>query len=281
MKRLQWIFFSIALLITAVLFVASEKKFFGPPKTKITQVVSASPSQFTADSVLFHAKRQLTPEQTARINFLENSITRGDIKEQRIHLYHQLAKFWGDSARIFEPYAWYVAEAARLENSEKSLTFAARLFLDSLVEEHDTHIKQWEAFQAKDLFERSLKLNPNNDSSKIGLGEVLLYGEIAMPMEGVGAIREVATKDSGNVYAQISLGKASLMSGQMDKAFEYFKKAASLQPNNIEAVFRTAEIADRLGNKAQAIVWYNKLLPLINRADIKKEIETRINELKK
>ncbi len=281
MKRVQWIVFSIALLITAALFIASEKKFFGPPKIKDPQVASAAQSQFPTDSVLYYAKSRLTPEQATRINFLENSISRGDVKEQRLHLYHQLARFWGDTARIFGPYAWYVAEAARLENSEKSLTFAARLFLDSLVEEHDNQLKQWKAFQAKDLFERSLKLNPNNDSLKIGLGEVLIYGGLTMPMEGITKIRDVATKDSSNVYAQMSLGRASLISGQMDKAFEYFKKAALLQPNNIEAVFRTAEIADRLGNKAEAINWYNKLLLLINRADIRQEVETRINELKK
>lgn len=281
MKRIQWIIFSIAVLITAIFYLASEDKFFGRPITRSQQFAGTEQSTFSTDSVLFYAKRRIPPEQASRINFLESSISRGDVNEQRLHIYHQLAKFWGDTARIFEPYAWYVAEAARLENSEKSLTFAARLFLDSLVEEHDAQLKQWEAFQAKDLFERSLKLNPDNDSAKIALGEVLIYGGIAMPMEGIGKIREVVTKDSANIYANMSLGRASLVSGQLEKAVEYFKKAASLQPNNIEAIFRSAETLDRLGKKSEAIQWYNKLLPLINRTDIKNDIETRINELKK
>jgi cytochrome c-type biogenesis protein CcmH/NrfG len=168
-----------------------------------------------------------------------------------------------------------------LENSEKSLTFAARLFLDSLAEENDSQLKQWEAFQAKDLFERSLKLNQNNDSAKVGLGETFLYGGIAVPMQGISLIREVATKDSNNIYAQMSLGRASLMSNQIEKAVEYFKKVVSLQPNNIEAIFRVAEIGEQAGNKKEAIDWYTKLLPLIERAEIKKDIETRIAELKK
>jgi tetratricopeptide (TPR) repeat protein len=281
MNRIQWIVFGIAVLITAVLYLASETKFFGPPKIEANQLSETTPSNFSTDSVLFYAKQRLTPEQITRINFLENSISRGDVKDQRIHIYHQLAKFWSDTARFFPAYAWYAAEAARLENSEKSLTFAARLFLDSLVEEHDSQLKQWEAFQAKDLFERSLKLNPGNDSSKIGLGEVLIYGGITLPMQGISMIREVVTKDSANVYANMSLGRASLISGQMDKAAEYFKRAASLQPNNIEAVFRAAELSEQTGNKQEAVRWYTRLLPLINRADIKQDIEKRIVELKK
>jgi tetratricopeptide (TPR) repeat protein len=281
MKKTQWIFFGIALLIAAALYAASEKQFFGAPKIRKPQIETANQSQFSTDSVLHHAKQHLTAAQTTRISFLEHSISRGDVKEQQLHIYHQLAAFWRDTAKSFNPFAWYTAEAARLENSEKSLTFAARLFLNRLVEENDSQLKQWEAFQAKDLFERSLKLNSNNDSAKVGLGETYLYGGIAMPMQGISMIREVTTKDPNNIYALMSLARASLMSNQTGKAVEHFKKVVSLQPKNIEAIFRIAEIAEQTGNKKEAIEWYTKLLPLIDKADIKQDIETRIAELKK
>lgn len=281
MKKNQWIIFSIALLIAVALYAASEKQFFGPPKIMKPQFETTTHSQFSTDSVLFYAKRHLTSEQITRINFLEQSISRGDVENQQLQIYRRLARFWGDTAKVFAPFAWYTAEAARLENSEKSLTFAARLFLDSLVEENNSQLKQWEALQAKDLFERSLKLNPNNDSSKVGLGEVYLYGGIALPMQGITLIKEVTEKDSNNIYAQASLGRASLMSNQIEKAVEYFKKVVLLQPNNIEAIFRIAEIAEQTGNKKEAIEWYTRLLPLVNRMEIKQDIETRIAELKK
>ncbi|MGZ3940394.1 MAG: tetratricopeptide repeat protein, partial [Flavisolibacter sp.] len=120
-----------------------------------------------------------------------------------------------------------------------------------------------------------------NDSSKVGLGEVYLYGGIAMPMKGISLIREVETKDPNNIYAQMSLGRASLMSNQVDKAVEHFKKVVSLQPNNIEAIFWVAEIDEQMGNKKDAIEWYTRLLPLIDKSEIRKDIETRIAELKK
>ena len=281
MNKNKWIIFASALLLTAILYAASEKQFFGIQKNKKPQSNLIAQSQFSTDSVLFNAKKHLSAEQITRINYLEHSISRGDVTDQQLHIFHQLAIFWGDSIKAFAPYAWYTAEAARLENSEKSLTFAARLFLNGLVEEKDTEVKQWEAFQAKDLFERSLKLNPNNDSSKVGLGEVYLYGGIAMPMQGISLLREVAAKDSNNIYAQMSLGRASLMSNQIEKAVEHFKKVVSLQPTNMEAIFRIAEIAEQLGNKREAIEWYTKLLPLTNGAEIRKDIETRIADLNK
>src|SRR5436853_551913 len=82
-----------------------------------------------------------------------HSISRGNVLQQKIEVYHQLAHFWADSAHRFEPYAWYTGEYARLENSEKSLTFAAHLFLNGLISEEKPEVKQWEALQAKDLFE--------------------------------------------------------------------------------------------------------------------------------
>jgi tetratricopeptide (TPR) repeat protein len=281
MKKIQWIIFGIALLVTAVLYAASQGQFFGPPKKSKAPFETTAQSQFSTDSILYYAKKRISPEQISRINFLEHSISRGDVQDQQLHIYHQLARFWSDTAKIFAPYAWYTAEAARLENSEKSLTFAARLFLENLMEENDSQVKEWEAQQAKDLFERSLKLNANNDSSKIGLGEVYIYGGIAMPMQGIGMIREVVAKDPNNIYALMSLGRASLVSGQTEKATEHFKKVVSLQPDNIEAIFRIAEINEQAGNKKEAVEWYTKLLPLINRPEIKKDIETRIDELKK
>src|SRR5206468_7751217 len=157
MNKAQWITAGVAILVVIGIYAATEKEIFGPPSVKASAMEVKPAATLSVDSILFEAKTHLSPEQVIRLNFLEHSISRGDVKEQKIHIYHQLSTFWSDSARIFEPYAWYTAEAARLENSEKSLTFAAHLFLNNLEEQKNPNVKQWEAFQAKDLFERSLK----------------------------------------------------------------------------------------------------------------------------
>jgi len=281
MSRPQWITAVIALLVVAGLYAATQNQIFGPPKIKVPKAGAAVETALSTDSLLALARKNLTPAQSTRLNFLEHSISRGDVQQQQLHIYHQLASFWSDSIGIFAPSAWYTAEAARLENSEKSLTFAAHLLLNNLVKEASPDLKQWEAFQARDLFERSLKLNPANDSSKIGLGAVYLFGGVAPPMEGISMIREVADRDSANIYAQWILGQASLMSGQLDKALERFKRVVRYQPENAEAVLLLADISEKMGNNKEATDWYEKLLPLIENPDLKKEVEDRITKLKK
>lgn len=282
MSKQQWTVVIISFLLIIVLFVATKGQFFGERKAKVeTLSVSSSSESLTTDSILYYSKQNLTKEQTARLNQLENSISRGDVMAQKLSLYHQLAHFWYDTANIFPPYAWYTAEAARLENSENSLTFAAHLILNKLDEVQDARLRQWEALQAKDLFERSLKINPDNDSSKIGLGAVYLYGGIASPMEGIGLIRGVVEKDSNNVYAQMTLGRASLMSGQVEKAVDRFKKVVSIQPKNIEAILLLADTYERMHDNGNAIEWYQKSLPLVPNPEYKKEVEQKIEQLKK
>ena len=239
-------------------------------------------SSITIDTILNLAKKQLTIEQVVRLNTLENSISRGNVREQQLHVYHQLARFWADSAHVFEPYAWYNAEAARLENSEKTLTFAARLFLDNLQNDEIVPRKQWKAMQAKDLFERSLNINPDNDSAKVGLGACYLFGNIsATPMEGIMKIREVVEKDSTNLYAQMMLVRGSLISGQYDKAISRLETVNQIKPDDIDAMLLLAEVYERMNDKKKAISWYQKCLPLAKENELRMAIEKRIAELKK
>lgn len=239
-------------------------------------------STITIDTILNLAKKQLTSDQIVRLNTLENSISRGDIKDQQIHVYHQLARFWADSVRVFEPYAWYNAEAARLENSEKNLTFAARLFLDNLQNDEVAKRRQWKALQAKDLFERSLMINPGNDSAKVGIGACYLFGEISTtPMEGILKIREVVEKDSTNLYAQMMLARGSLISGQYDKAISRLETVNRLKPDDIDAMLLLAEVYERMNDKKKAISWYQKCMPLTKQDELRIAIEKRIEELKK
>ncbi|MEI6949140.1 tetratricopeptide repeat protein [Paraflavisolibacter sp. H34] len=290
MKRPQWITAALALVAVLGLYAATSRQIFSSKQQPPAQAEAGGhahshegheDAELSVDTLLARAKETLTPEQASRLNFLEKSITRGDVASQQLHVYHQLAGFWRDSARMFEPYAWYAGQAARLENSEKSLTFAAHLFLDNLRVEENPELKHWKALQARDLFERSLKVNPGNDSSEVGLGAVYLYGGIESPMTGIQRIRTVVEKHPDNVYAHMTLGHASVLSGQLDKAVERFSRVVELQPSSLEAVISLAEVYERKGENANAIAWYKKSLPLVPVEGLKKEVEKRIAELSK
>lgn len=280
MKKSQWIVIGLGVLIVTALFLFGRT---GPHKNEIAKNFQApQQSELSTDSILFHAKENLLPSQIQWMNDLEQSVIRGDVKKQKLDVFHQLAHFWKDSARIFEPYAWYEAEAARLENSEKSLTFAAHLILENVRNEENDQLKRWKALQAKDLFERSLRINDKNDSTIVGLGACYIFGNITdNPMEGILKVRQVVEKDSTNVFAQMVLGQGSLMSGQYDRAIDRFEKVLAIQPVNLEAILLMAEVFERKEDKANAIKWYSKALPLAPNPAMISALEKRINELKK
>lgn len=262
--------------------------FFGqtiPPAKPVQQKMNSQSTDRQSikfDDLLLKAKQKISPEQAQRLLKLENAVTRGDVKEQQIHVYHQLARFWADSAHIFEPYAYYTAEAAKLENSEKSLTFAARLFLDNLITEGQPAMQHWLASNAKVLLEKALVINPANDSTKIGIGACYLFGNISdNPMQGILPVREIAQKDPGNVYAQMILGLGGKRSGQFDKAIERFLLVVQKQPDNVEAVFNLAECYEEKGDKANAVKWYEAVKKLVKVPEAQKELDKRITELKK
>src|SRR5215831_6571147 len=105
--------------------------FFGrtiPLKTPVVPA-PATASEATGldiNAILGASRQQLSPSLQSRLNQLEASVVRGDVKEQQIKVYKQLASFWRDSAHLLLPYAYYSGEAAKLENSQKNLTFAAQ-----------------------------------------------------------------------------------------------------------------------------------------------------------
>nr|WP_242692137.1 tetratricopeptide repeat protein [Aridibaculum aurantiacum] len=254
------------------------------PAKKVATVAENTPHTEKAvdiDDLLKHAKERLNMDQIQRVTALENSVVRGDVKNQQLKAYQQLAAFWGDTARLFEPYAHYTAEAAKLENSEKSLTFAAHLFLNNLKTESEPAMQTWLASNAKVLFEQALQLNPANDSSRIGLGACYIFGHISNnPMEGIGPIRAIAERDPDNMYAQLILGLGGVRSGQYDRAIERFTIVMANEPDNLEAAINLAESYDRKGDKANAIKWYTYIKDKIPNPEVKKELEQRIKTLK-
>jgi tetratricopeptide (TPR) repeat protein len=260
--------------------------FFGnnvPPieKKPVEAATHQDETPLDINTILSASKRQLSPEQSAFVSRLESAVVRGNVKDQQISVYKQLAEFWKDTVHLLLPYSYYTAEAAKLENSEKSLTFAAQFFAGNMRRQQEPSLKKWMALQAKELFEKALEINPGSDSLKIGLGSCYLFGNISdNPMQGISLIREVASRDSTNMYAQFMLGMGGLVSGQLDLAIQRLLKVARFEPNNAEAVLALADAFERKNDKANAIMWYEKGKELIGDPDFIKEIDQRISLLK-
>lgn len=245
---------------------------------------ASSSKQFDIQAIIAGATAKLPARQQTYVQGLSEAVVRGDVKEQQISNYRQLARFWSDSAQAFIPFAYYTAEAAKLENSEKSLTFAARILLDNLRGVDEPSIKGWLASESKVLFEKAIAVNPDNDSSKIGLGSTYIFGASAENpqevMQGIQKILEVSRRDSSNMYAQKMLGIGGVVSGQYDKAVERLEKVAANDPHDLEVLLMLAEGYERIGSKAKAVSWYTKAADHIANPAMKAELEKRIQQLK-
>ncbi len=278
------------LLAATGLILVAGLFFFGRTVSKKT-IVAATPAEaktaapaFNITQYIAEAKQKLTASQVLTLGKLENSVTRGDVLNQQIAANNQLANFWKDSARAFEPYIYYLSAAAKLDKSEKNLTFAAQLILDNLREEHDAAKLDWKTAQAIELFEQAITLNPESDDLKIGLGSCYIYGKgrTGKPeetMKGIQHLLAVVRKDSLNMKAQLVLGVGGFVSGQYDKAIDRLTKVVKAEPNNLEAIAFLADAYANKGDKTEAIKWYREMKKVANNPEYSKEIEERIQQL--
>ena len=240
--------------------------------------------EFNIEAAITNEKQKLSPSQLIYVSGLENNVSRGDVKSQAEKQLTLLAGFWKDSIGVFVPYAYYLSEAAKLDNSEKKLTFAARLILENMRREDSLAVKIWEAETAASLFERALKLDPSNDDLKVGLGSCYVYGQgmtgdAGKTMKGIQQLLEVVRKDSNNMQAQLVLGIGAVISRQFDKGIERLHKVVAYDPQNIEAVSWLADAYAGSGDRLNAAKWYEQSKRLVNNPAFSKEVDERIKAL--
>ncbi len=288
MKKQQLLIIIIALLVVAGLYFFGET--VGPKKPSTAQ--NAEADEHNHDSTGFdieHFKQEsfekLPIFAQNKINDLEAGVKRGDVKNQQISLNKQLSAYWVDSLHNPIMHFYYLTKWAELDNNEKNLTFAAHSILGQLQYVDETGKQSWMASQGKKLFEMALAKNATNDSSIVGLGGCIMYGGTTgtndNPMEGILKVRAVAEKDSNNMFAQYMLGIGGVQSKQYDKAIIRFEKVVKAQPNNMEMLFKLAETCEMAGNKEKAIFYYEVINKKVSVPEAKKEIEARIETLKK
>lgn len=281
LRKQQWYVIAAGAVLLFSLFVFGKftpshiHKEIAPENAKPT-----NPSSFNFNQYLSGLKEKLSAAQSAYLTSLEDAISRGDLISQKKVNFQSLSNFWKDSAHAFTPYIYYLGEKAKLDNSEKSLNFAAHTMLEELRGIPDPALKSWMANLANELFKKSLALNPYNDSTIIGQGSTFFFGADGAPMEGIMNIRKVAEKNPENLFAQFMLGYGGMISGQNDKAIERFKKVVALDPQNTEAIFLLAELYEREGNKKDASVWYQTGLTHVKNPELVKALQEKINSLK-
>ncbi len=279
------------ILLGAGLLILSSLLFFGttvakkdPASTKTAGNKPSAPA-FNIVNYVSEAKEKLSVPQLDYVNKLENSISRGDVKEQQIKVFNQLAAFWDDSLHEHELHLFYTSESAKLVNSEKNLTFAAQMMLDDLRNESNGALRGWKGEQAIDLFERAIAVNPDNVNLKVGLGSCYVFGkgmagDPQETMKGIQQLLQVVRNDSMNMQAQLVLGIGGVISNQYTKAVDRLLIVTKNQPENLEAVSWLADAYAGVGDKPNALKWYEISKRMVNNPAYSKEVDERVKMLK-
>jgi tetratricopeptide (TPR) repeat protein len=228
--------------------------------------------------------RQLPEDKKLSLETLENQLQNSGTETEKHKALHQLAGFWKDSVVNPPLHYFYAGKLAELDNTEKSLTFAAHSILGYLPFERNHDTQHWLANRGKELFEKALTMNAANDSTVIGIGGCIMYGASDggsdNPMAGIMKVREVAERDSTNMYAQYMLGVGGIISKQYDRAAQRFAKVAAAQPENMEVMFKLAEAYELSNQNELAAEWYGKILQKVENPDMRMELTRRISMLK-
>ena len=279
-KQLLFTLCGLGLVILLFIFGKTVAPKSNTPVSAIPAIKVFEITQFIAEE-----KKGLSPSQVVLLGKLENSVTRGDVNSQLITANTALANFWKDSIRATEPYIYYLSKAAKLDKSEKNLTFAAQLILENLRSEQDEAKLNWKTEQAIALFEKAIEVNPDNDDLKIGLGSCYVFGKgrfggPAETMKGIQQLLAVVRKDSSNMKAQFVLGVGGYVSGQYDKAIDRLLKVVKAQPDNLEAIAFLADTYAAKGDKTEAVKWYTISKRMANNPQYSHEVDERIKQLR-
>ena len=166
------------ILIIGSLATVAGLYFFGPTvaptKNPVTAIADSSNSHnlgFNLDSYEQTEIAALSQERQRYIAGLKESVKRGDVKDQAIHVDHQLARFWKDSVPNPLLHFNFTSKAAELDNNEKTLTFAAHSILGYLPFAQNQQEQAWLAGKGKQLFEKVVKGQPNNLEAMFKLAE--------------------------------------------------------------------------------------------------------------
>jgi tetratricopeptide (TPR) repeat protein len=268
----------VAVVLTGILYQFTS---IIPPtsvKAKQAQKAKEQPAVINFDTILTELYAKMKPNDVNTVKQLYLNLQKPNADKASI--YKQLSTFWYN-ANVFEPYIQAESNLAQLDSSEKNLTFVAHSVLERLMVLNNTKYSNWLALEAQTLFNKAANANPNNDSTKIGLGATYFFNATGgNPMDGISRILQVANADSTNVFAQYTLGVGNSINGMTDKAIERFNNVLALDPKHINALMRLAGIYTDKGEIKNAKETYKKLLPLAKNKEQADEVEKIISSLK-
>ncbi|MCD6012356.1 MAG: hypothetical protein K0Q79_2218 [Flavipsychrobacter sp.] len=230
------------------------------------------------DSILAASKAELPQAAADSVKMIESELTAIRDSSRMAVVFERLSKVW-ERQKKYHVAAFYNAKGAKLENSEKKLTFAGQFYLQLMENEPSPSVQMWDAGEAISCLEQSLKINPNNEEAKLALATVYVEGT-SETMKGVQMLLAITREKPDDIPANLLLGRMSIQSGQFDKAIGRFETVLKKEPENKEALYFLAQAYEGKGDKKKAIELLEKCKQVVNNPEFSKDIDQHINSLK-
>jgi len=147
------------------------------------------------------------------------------------------------------------------------------------VQMQDTARRDFLMAEAIHCFNKVLESEPENKQALLFKG-MALADRMESIMQAVPILKQVLSMDPDNILANHTLGILDIESGQLDKALVKFEKLISLQPSNAEYQYQAGRVQLLLGNKAEALKYYEKSKELTEDPEIQQQLDLIIQQLK-
>ena len=284
MRVAHYITLVVAIALIALLYWGgntvppAKKQGVNPPAAGAMSQGPNTMKPASSDSIIAASKKQLPKTAADTVLTIENELAATRDSSRMAAVFLRLAGVLDRNNQQLAA-AYYNAKAAKLENSEKKLTFAGQFFVQLMESENSPGIKLWEAGEAVSCLEQSLKIDSNNEDTKLGLATAYIEGT-GEPMRGVQILLAITREKPGDIPATMLLGRMSIQSGQFDKAVARFETILKQEPENTEAMYFQAQAYEGTGDKKKAIELLEKCKRIVNKPDFSKEIDEQINSLK-
>lgn len=237
---------------------------------------AVSPASF--DSIVATSKKQLSKAASDTLLAIENELAAIRDSSRMAVSFSRLSDLWKRNNQDAAA-AYYKGKAAKLENSEKSLTFAAQFYMHMMEHESEPSMLRWEATEATALLEQALKLDPEKEETKLLLATCYIEGA-GEPMKGVQILLAITREKPDDIPANMLLGRMSIQSGQFDKAVGRFETILKKEPANTEAMYFLAQAYEGKGDKQKAIELLQECKRIVNKPEFSREIDQHISSLK-
>ncbi len=225
-------------------------------------------------------QKGLSESQKSRLNVLKKTYLQETGNKKTVALDSLNAFF--RTANLIDSVGFYLlADARNNKNAPEKLKKAADAYFDAFGFALDSSRAKSLGQEAEKIYTEILVQNPKNLDAKAKLGVIYVSSNAAAPMKGINLLLSVVEEDPTNEFALYNLGFFSMMRGAHDKAIVRFEKLLETHPRNIQAWMHLAESYETLGKNKKAYEALEKVKQLDNSPEVQKEVNKKLQELKK